>query len=1084
MKYQWTGETVYPVFQIDLIMEFFQNTVINKYLKALDKHALTEAYARFRKHFHDPAIQENIRNSKEEQYQEGFLNNLFVNVLGYTLNPSENYNLTTEHKNIKDSKKADGAILLRKKDNTPQVIGVIELKSTNTTDLSKVEDQAFGYKNNQQGCVYIITSNFEKLRFYIDNAIEHIEFNLFTLTEKEFELLYLCLAWENIERGIPRKIKEESISQEDIITKKLYNDYSLFKRELHQNLVLLNPQYDPLTLFKKSQKLLDRFLFLFFAEDRQLLPPNSVRIVLNDWRKLQELDEDVPLYNRFKKYFEYLNLGFKGKKYDVFAYNGGLFKPDEILDHLKIDCELLYKHTAKLSDYDFASEVDVNILGHIFENSLNELDEIKAQLEGQEIDKSKTKRKKDGVFYTPKYITKYIVDNTVGKLCTEKKAELEIIEDDYTTNKKRPKKATLSLSEKLTGYRNWLLQLTICDPACGSGAFLNQALNFLIAEHRYIDELHAKLFGDALVMSDIEKSILENNLFGVDLNEESVEIAKLSLWLRTAQPNRKLNDLNNNIKCGNSLIDDPAVAGDKAFNWQNEFPQIFEKGGFDIIIGNPPYLRVQGLRENLEKESIYFESHFESATGRFDIYVLFIEKAFGLLNSKGILSFILPHKFINSDFGKGIRDFLFQNKALNQIVHFGSEMVFNDASTYTCILGLSHNNSLFKFKQINPFEISVPFKFDILNYNLLEDTTRWAIQSNNANLILQKLKNQPQSLNDIFKFISQGIVSVGDEIYLVKGKIVGDKFIGYSEKSKTEIIIESEIVKPILKGEDVKKYQPVFNNYFVIYPHYENDGKTVPYEETIFKSRFPLAYDYFLPYKDELIEKKIRYKTNPTCWYSLHRSREMSLFEQIKIITPEISLGTNMTLDEENFYHNTKCYSLILREEYQKYYKVILAILNSSILWYFLLNTGYVLRGGFFTFKTKYLEPFPIPELKSISSYKFIENADKMLSLNKILQENSQKFQRTIQRKFDLDELPGRLQNWYLLTYAEFITELGKKKIKLSLSNEAEWESYFLHESKIALDLKSKIEATDKEIDQMVYALYELTDEEIKIVEG
>ena len=177
----------------------------------------------------------------------------------------------------------------------------------------------------------------------------------------------------------------------------------------------------------------------------------------------------------------------------------------------KIDDNLLYKHTLKLSEYDFASEVDVNILGHIFENSLNELDEIKAQLEGTAIDKSKTKRKKDGVFYTPKYITKYIVENTVGKLCEEKKQVLEILEEEYFTDKKRQKKTIQGLVEKLDAYRKWLLQLTICDPACGSGAFLNQALDFLIEEHQYIDELQAKLFGDALVMSDMENSILENN---------------------------------------------------------------------------------------------------------------------------------------------------------------------------------------------------------------------------------------------------------------------------------------------------------------------------------------------------------------------------------------------------------------------------------------------------------------------------------------------------------------------------------------------------------------------------------------------
>ena len=558
-------------------MSLFQSSILNKYLQALDKVLVAQKWEIFKAHFQNPVIQENIRQSKEEQYQEGFLRDLFVSVFGYTLNPSPGYNLTTEYKNVKDSKKADGAILARGHAPlaAPSVRAIIELKGNDTTDLDKIEPQAFGYKNNQPECKYIIISNFEKLRFYIENTVDYLEFNLFTLTETDFQLLWLCLSCKNIIDDIPALIKNASISHEEDITKQLYKDYSLFKRELYQNLTELNPQYNELELFRKSQKLLDRILFLLFGEDRYLLPPNSLRLILEQWNKLKELDEYVPLYSRFKKYFEYLNTGFKGKTYDVFAYNGGLFKSDEILDSVKIDDELLYNHTLKLSAYNFESDVDVNILGHIFENSLNEIDEIKAQLEGKEIDKAQTKRKKDGVFYTPKYITKYIVENTVGRLCTEKKAELGIVEEEYTADKKRNVSTKQALMKRLTEYREWLLKITIVDPACGSGAFLNQALVFLMDEHQYIDELETKLTGGSIVFPNIENSILENNLFGVDLNEESVEIAKLSLWLRTAKPNRKLNDLNSNIKCGNSLIDDPEVAGDKAFNWYTEFSQVF-----------------------------------------------------------------------------------------------------------------------------------------------------------------------------------------------------------------------------------------------------------------------------------------------------------------------------------------------------------------------------------------------------------------------------------------------------------------------------------------------------------------------------
>lgn len=562
-------------------MSLFQNAVLNKYLKGLDAGKVEQAYLTFTEHFHNPDIQENIRNSKEEQYQGEFLIDLFVNVLGYTKNPTPDFNLTTELKNIKGSKKTDGAILSRGLNSLAKALAVIELKGTNTTDLSKVETQAFGYKNNQPGCNYVITSNFEKLRFYIDNAVDFEEFNLFQLSKERFDMLWLCLSSEYLLKDIPKKIKDESLTQEENVTKKLYKDYASFRNEIFDAIQKENPEYDKLTLFKKTQKLLDRFLFIFFAEDRLLLPPNSIRAIVNQWTDLRDkYDEYFPLYDRFKKYFGYMNTGHKGQQHDIFAYNGGLFAPDEILDNIKINDDLLYKHTLNLSNYDFESEVSVNILGHIFEHSLNDIDEIQAEISNnglQPIEKT-TKRKKDGVFYTPKYITKYIVDNTVGKLCEEKKTELHIQETEYEKERKGRQKATLKkLSQKLENYRKWLLQITICDPACGSGAFLNQALDFLIAEHQYIDELQAKLFGDTMVLNEVENAILENNIYGVDINEESVEIAKLSLWLRTAQKGRKLTSLNNNIKCGNSLIDDPTVAGDKAFNWQKEFPGVFKE---------------------------------------------------------------------------------------------------------------------------------------------------------------------------------------------------------------------------------------------------------------------------------------------------------------------------------------------------------------------------------------------------------------------------------------------------------------------------------------------------------------------------
>lgn len=256
-------------------MTIFQKSVQKKYLKGLDEKEVNEAWERFKNHFHNLAIQENIRRSKEEQHQGEFLIDLFVKVLGYVNYPHESYNLIREQKNIKDAKTADGAIV---KDG--KVIAVIELKGTDTTDLGKIEDQAFGYKNNQPDAVYVITSNFEKLRFYIDNSVDFEDFNLFQLSKDEFYLLWLCLSKDSIFKGIPKQIKNESLAEEENITNKLYKDYSAFRRDIFNDIVKNNPQYDKLTLFNKTQKLLDRFLFILFAEDRLLLPPNLTRTII------------------------------------------------------------------------------------------------------------------------------------------------------------------------------------------------------------------------------------------------------------------------------------------------------------------------------------------------------------------------------------------------------------------------------------------------------------------------------------------------------------------------------------------------------------------------------------------------------------------------------------------------------------------------------------------------------------------------------------------------------------------------------------------------------------------------------------
>jgi len=999
-------------------MSLFQTSVIKKYLSELSPELIDKKYNEFQSYFGNPERQENIRNLKEEEFQSEFIRNLFVNIFGYTLNPEPNYNIVLEKKNVDDSKKADGAIIRNN-----EVIAVIELKSTQTTNLDSFRDQAFGYKNHNPKCVYVITSNFEKIRLYINDATNHEEFDLFNLKKEDFSLLWLCFSKDNILNDIPLKIKEASVLQEENVTKKLYNDYSKFRTEIFEDIVKNNTQFDKLVLFKKTQKLLDRFLFIFFAEDRLLLPPNSISEIVKQWVTLKEdLDEYVPLYDRFKKYFGYLNTGYKGKKYDIFPYNGGLFAPDEILDNVKISDELLHKHTLQLSTYDFETEVDVNILGHIFEHSLGEIENVQAEIAGEEIDRQKTKRKKDGIFYTPKYITKYIVENTVGKLCEEKRTEFGIIDEEYAKGRKNRKKEIVKeLDNKLTEYREWLLNITILDPACGSGAFLNQALEFLIEEHKRIDELKAQLLGGSIVFSDIETKILEKNIYGVDLNEESVEIAKLSLWLRTAQKGRKLTTLSNHIKCGNSLIDDPEIAGEKAFNWKNEFPEVFANGGFNVVIGNPPYV---DMRNMLSKDIKYFKKIYTTASDRINLFGLFVELSFNKLNKYGEFGMIIHRNLIRSNEYEKCRELILNKTELNSILSFKNG-VFEGVTGEMTVLTFSKKEMINYENDVNIFNYEKTIDSSVYKSKITQSTFNKCL-GKRFNVYLTKEKTK---LLD--KILTEHI-PLGKISYTLQGIIAGDEKRFISNKKI------NEDYKPILRGRDIKRYSAV-----------------EPYE-----------YIYFIEGTKVLV-----------------RSRKKENFEfPTKILTQHVSGGINAYLDQDRLYYmQTINGTIITDNEYSP--KYILTLLNSKLISFYYDNVFNI--GAEFTTAVaiENLDLIPIKIISLIEQTAFIDKADLMQNLNKELQIISDKFIRLVQRKFDIDKLSTKLQNWYNFSFSTFISELTKNKVKISLKDEIEWEMLFLEESKKVNILINNILKTDKEIDQMVYELYCLTEEEIKIVE-
>lgn len=1050
-----------------------QKNIVKKYLAFLSEEQTQAAWNQYQSYFLNKDIQQNIQQSKEEQFQEGFLRELFVKVLGYTLNPSPNFNLITEKKNETNSKKADGAI---QKDG--KVIGVIELKDHKTTDLSKVEPQAFNYKSQHPDARYVVISNFEKFRLYIDNAVEYREWDLFRMTHDDFRELFLCLAWPQVERGVALQMKQESVSSEDQITKALYKDYSQFKRVLFADILKQNPVPEgkdekewQLLLFKKTQKLLDRLLFIFFAEDCGLLPPNSMVQIIDQWESLKEMDEYRPFYDRVKKYFGYMNTGYQGKKYEIFAYNGGLFKPDEVLDNIKISDDLLVAHTRKLSEYDFESDVDVNILGHIFENSLSEIEEVTQQINNGTTPQT-SKRKQDGVFYTPQYITKYIVENTVGRLCAEKKQQLNIVEDEYFSDQRRQMQTKKRLLDQLKQYRDWLLQITILDPACGSGAFLNAALQFLMAEHKLIDEMEAKVAGSAIVFQDVENSILEHNLYGVDINEESVEIAQLALWLRTAKPHRKLNSLNENIKCGNSLISDPAIAGEKAFNWQEQFPKVFEKGGFDVVIGNPPYVQLQSMGT---MSDAYAKCGFETFNKSADLYCLFTEQGYSLLKEGGLQSFIMPNKWMLVSYGKELRKFMAKTD-LQQIINFGDVQFFDEATIYVCIFVTRKDNkqrndvqalSLNQKTYHGDFLNEVPAQLAVYPADTFGES-EWIIQPKAHFDILKKMLQQGTALKDMPISINYGIKTGYNDAFFI------------DEDTKERLIAEdpksAELIKPLLRGRDIQAWVPAWDNLYLIgtFPSLKLDIDDCP-----------AIKNYLLSFGFERLEQsgvKGSRKKTQNKWFETQDS--ISYYEEFskpKIMYPNMTSLFPFIYDEKGFFGNDKTFMITANDDSVNL-KFITAILNSRLCKLWIWYNCPELQGGTREIRKVYFENFRIP--LDVDQHPLAKLTDLQMQQVCQLQEKRTRYLRRLSENFEGIKITTALQTFDQLDFKGFVAELKKQKIKLSLVQQDEWEDYFNQYRQACQELSEQIKATDAEIDNKVFDLYGLTSEEREIVMG
>jgi len=794
------------------------------------------------------------------------------------------------------------------------------------------------------------------------------------------------------------------------------------------------------------QQTIDRLLFLRIAEDRGIEP----------YGRLRNLTTGAEVYTRLFTLFNQADQ----------RYNSGLFHfqpergrgdPDYLTPRLTIDDKTLRDIIRNLyepaSPYEF-SVFPADILGQVYEQFLGKVIRLKGK--SAVVEEKPEVRKAGGVYYTPTYIVDYIVRQTVGKL-------LEGHAPDPTGPASR---------------------LHVLDPACGSGSFLLGAYQYLLDWHLrgYLAApskwargrnrtLHQTAAGDYHLTLAERKRILLDNLYGVDIDPQAVEVTKLSLLLKVLEdtpdalsgqlsllPDRVLPDLGANIKCGNSLIGPDFYDGAQgtlfdlgeqlrinAFDWRAEFRDIMAAGGFDAVIGNPPYVRSINLKESDHVLWKLYATNYRSTSSReWDIYLIFVEKGLSLLKPNGKLGFILPNKFLNSKVGTNLRAILSESKLVERIVHFGAFQIFQGATTYTCLLFLNRSGTYDTQadRYIGPVaksglacplpeESSEAWVHSTISTVQLADSN-WEIPASLGG-VLEKLRNFT-SLDQLAE-VFQGTGTRADKVYCVevRGK-EGDYLRVYSHEQDAEYHLEPAFLKSVLRGRNIGRYHLSADNLQLIVPYQPDNGRYELIPQSRLSKSAPRTLDYLRANKSRLDERENGRFKGPG-YYSFGRPQNMHRFEVLeKIVLPDVAIRGTCHLDREQRWLLDTAYAIVLKPKTEIDIRYLLGILNSPLLTYFLKETGTPLRGGYFRMKTAYLNPFPIRTIDFTNPADAARHA-RMVAL--------------VQRMLDLHQQHAAEQNPQVKTL-----------------------------------LQRQIDATDRQIDALVYELYGLTDEEIAIVEG
>ena len=966
---------------------------------------------------------------------------------------------------------------------TPEILAPFELKGADTRDLDAIMpgrnktpvQQAWEYAMNARGVKWVLVSNMIELRLYGfgEGTTAYEAFQLDRLTDPdEYARFMLLLSADSLLSGRTLDLLKQSRAEDRDITDSLYQDYKALRLKLIGAVQAADPAIAPLDAIAVAQKILDRVLFIAFAEDTGLLPDNT----LSQAFVTRDPYNPRPVWDNFRGLFNAIDKGSDALK--IPRYNGGLFRQDDTINALVLPDDVCEGFKA-LGDYDFASEVSVTVLGHIFEQSIADVERLQAQARGEETEEERAtgttgRRKRDGVVYTPDYIARFIVAETLGAHLEE--AFTEILRahakagadlSNYAAIQWRRKSAEL---EAWQAYRDRLKTLRIVDPACGSGVFLIMAFDFLKAELNRVNDKIADLQGKDQHIQDLidpDSEILTNNLFGVDVNSESIEIAKLSLWIKTARRGKVLDSLSGNLRVGDSLIEDSNFAYlDHAFTWETAFPSVFAEGGFDVVLGNPPYVRM----EFLKTLKPYLEKRYEVVSDRADLYCYFYERGLRLLKPGGRLGYISPNKLFRNGSCAPLRDYLRREATLEGVVDFGDLQIFEGVTTYTAILTMKrsaapkgHELHFWKVDTLPEANFQATWKKAAGPYpQAALGAGSWELENSALRALRDKIRTGRKTLKEIY----------GSPLYGIKTGLNAAFVIDNATKERlcAQDPRSAELLKPFLEGKDLKRWRVEPRGLWLIY---------IP-KNRIEINDYPAIREWLIPFKTALEARATKQE-----WFELQQAQEAYAphFAAPKISYPHFNDTRNFSFEPLGAFSNDKSY-LIPTDD-----KALLGLLNSRVLWFMLSSMSPPVRGGFHELRVQYVEKLPIPawndgaraELASAS-----EQASKAARERLILQTALTRRIPDLCPPGRAPKLTTRLQEWWTLPdFAAFRAEVKKVfKSDIPLAERSAWEDWITRDRAEIARLSAEIAKAEAQIDNIVYGLFDLTPDEIALLES